>query len=58
MWRSLVEAEGNIENMDVKQDIKDQRLGKQNPVHATAALSLRDLLDDETPEDNLPDLAK
>lgn len=33
--------------MDVKQEIKDQRLGECNPDYALAVLSIRDLLYDE-----------
>lgn len=32
--------------MDVKQEIRDQRLGECNPDHALAVFSIRDLLDD------------
>ncbi|KAG9952234.1 hypothetical protein KCU85_g2127, partial [Aureobasidium melanogenum] len=50
VWRPLDEVEDYIENMDVKQETKDQRLGECNPDRAIAVLSLRDLLDVETPE--------
>jgi hypothetical protein len=54
VWRPLVGIEGNIKNMDVKQEIKNQRLGEYNPDHALAVLDIRDLLDDEMLEDISP----
>ncbi|KAH0371972.1 hypothetical protein KCU65_g1601, partial [Aureobasidium melanogenum] len=51
VWRPLIEIEYYIQNMDVKQDIKDQRLGECNPDHEIAVLSLQDLLDDEMLEE-------
>ncbi|TIA30379.1 hypothetical protein D6C78_09636 [Aureobasidium pullulans] len=47
VWRPLVEIEGKIENMDVKQEITDESLGEHNPDHEIAALCIRDLLEDE-----------
>ncbi|KAH0006196.1 hypothetical protein KCU78_g12442, partial [Aureobasidium melanogenum] len=60
MGSSHFKIEGNIENIDVKQETKDQRLGECNPDYALAVLSIRDLLDDEMLEDISPrsDLAK
>ncbi|THZ12493.1 hypothetical protein D6C89_10792 [Aureobasidium pullulans] len=58
VWRPLVEIEGNIENMDVKQDVTAQCLGKDNPDHTIAVLSLRDLLGDEMLEDASSDVAE
>ncbi|KAG9749391.1 hypothetical protein KCU73_g6840, partial [Aureobasidium melanogenum] len=60
VWRPLVGIEGNIKNMDVKQEIKDQRLRDCNPDHALAVRSIRDLLDDEMLEGISPgsDLAE
>ncbi|KAG9662094.1 hypothetical protein KCU95_g5095, partial [Aureobasidium melanogenum] len=60
VWRPLVEIEDHIENMDVKQEIKDQHLGECNPDHVIAVLSVRDLLDDEMleGEENSPDIAE
>ncbi|KAG9854550.1 hypothetical protein KCU98_g2281, partial [Aureobasidium melanogenum] len=60
VWRPLVEIEDHIENMDVKQEIKDQHLGECNPDHVIAVLSVRDLLDDEMleEEENSPDIAE
>ncbi|KAG9657457.1 hypothetical protein KCU64_g5184, partial [Aureobasidium melanogenum] len=47
VWRLVVETEEEIESMDVKQEITDESLGEHNPDHETAALCIRDLLEDE-----------
>jgi hypothetical protein len=57
VWRPLVEVKEDIENMDVKQEITDQSLGKHCPDHAIAALCIRDLLDGEMLEVTPPNIA-
>ncbi|THY67127.1 hypothetical protein D6C87_10716 [Aureobasidium pullulans] len=58
VWRPLVDIEGEIESMDVKQEITDEPLGEHNPGHEIAALCIRDLLDDEMLEATPPGIAE
>ncbi|KAG9513146.1 hypothetical protein KCU85_g9856, partial [Aureobasidium melanogenum] len=58
IWRPLVEIEGNIKNMDVKQETTDQCLGELNPDHSIAVLYIRDLLSNEYLEGTSPDVAE